>query len=103
VPVPDSPSRCLFSDVDGRLHVAGELDAHSAPDLSDKLGPLLGEGDVHLDLSAVEFMDSSGLRVVVDAHQRATAAGAKLIVHDPSKSVRRIIEISGLADHLNLA
>lgn len=100
--MPDSPSRCQLSDVDGRLHVAGELDAHSAPELSAKLATLLGEGDVHLDLSAVEFMDSSGLRVVVDAHQRANAGGTKLIVHEPSKSVRRIIEISGLAEHLNL-
>jgi anti-sigma B factor antagonist len=47
-------------------------------------------------------MDSSGLRVVIDAHQQALAAGSRLVVHAPSTSVRKIVEISGLADHLFL-
>ncbi|MGK0331181.1 MAG: anti-sigma B factor antagonist, partial [Minisyncoccia bacterium] len=51
----------------------------------------------------VQFMDSSGLRVLIGAHHRAAAAKRKLLICRPSKSVFRIIEISGLSDHLHVA
>lgn len=97
-----TPARCVFTDIDGRLHVSGEVDAHSAPELAEQLADRIGDDDVEVDFSAVEFMDSSGLRVVIDAHQQALAAGSRLVVHAPSTSVRKIVEISGLADHLFL-
>lgn len=92
----------MFTDVDGCLHVAGEVDAHSAPELADQLAARIGADDVDVDLSAVDFMDSSGLRVVIEAHQRALEAGSRLVVHSPSTSVRKIIEITGLSEHLFL-
>ena len=79
----------------------GEIDAHTAPELASHLDPLPGsEGDVVLDVSAIEFIDSSGLRVLIDAHQRAGAAGRRLVIAKPSAAVRRLFEISGLLDHL---
>ena len=83
------------------LVLAGELDAHTAPLLAEHLAELpAGDGDVVLDISRVEFMDSSGLRVVIDAHQRALDAGRRLVLRQPTSAVQRLLEISGLSDHL---
>jgi anti-sigma B factor antagonist len=99
----ESPSRLDIEITDGVLSVAGEIDAHTCDDLASALEPLPGSGDVRIDMASVQFMDSSGLRVLIGAHQRADAAERKLIIERPSKSVFRIIEISGLADHLHIA
>lgn len=85
-----------------RLVVVGDLDAHSCPELAAHLDPLPGAGDLHLDLAGVAFMDSSGLRVIIGAHQRATEADRTLVIERPSKSVHRILEISGLIEHLHI-
>jgi anti-anti-sigma factor len=55
-----------------------------------------------LDLSAVDFVDSSGLRVLIDAHQRLTDDRRSLVLADPSPAVRRLFDISGVIDYLNV-
>ena len=83
------------------LVLVGEIDAHTAPELAGHLDPLPGDGgDVTLDMAAVEFIDSSGLRLIVEAHQRAANADRRLVVGRPSAPVVRLLEISGLSDHL---
>ncbi len=100
--MPDSPTRLSIVSSDAALSVTGDVDAYSAPDLVSALTPLPGDGDVTLDLAGVGFMDSSGIRVLVDAHQRGEQEGRRVVVANPSRSVRRILEISGLLDHLNV-
>ncbi len=101
-PVSDPASR-LSIELDGdRLVVVGDIDAHTCPDLAARLEPLPGSSDVSLDLSGVSFMDSSGLRVIIGAHQQATEANRRVVVERPSASVLRLIEISGLLDHLHV-
>ncbi|MGD9995353.1 MAG: STAS domain-containing protein [Ilumatobacteraceae bacterium] len=90
----------ISSDPEG-LALAGELDAHTAPLLAEQLAELpSGEGRLVLDIAKVEFMDSSGLRVIIDVHQRAGEAGRTLVLRHPTAAVQRLLEISGLADHL---
>ena len=98
----ESPTRLIVTRDGTTITVTGDVDAYSAPDLSSALDPLPGEGTVTLELSGVEFMDSSGIRVLVDAHQRAAEAERSFVIADPSRSVRRILEISGLLDHLDV-
>lgn len=82
---------------DGTLRVAGEIDASSVRVLADHLEPLPeGRGEVLLDLAEVTFVDSSGLRVLIDAHQRAERGGRRLVLVEPSPVVRRLLDISGL-------
>jgi anti-sigma B factor antagonist len=100
--VPESTERLTVDTTDDGLIAAGEIDAHSVPALLAALDPLPVGGDVRVDMSAVDFMDSSGLRALIDAHQRAESAGRRVVVVQPSKAVRRVIEISGLADHLHV-
>lgn len=99
----DTPARLdITAGGDGALSVVGEIDAHSAPDFAARLRELDGSSDRRIDMSGVEFMDSSGLRVLIEAHQAAEEAGARLILVSPGRVVSRIIEVSGLADHLHI-
>lgn len=89
------------SEADGRLVVAarGELDLATAPQLEEVLLPALKDGGaVVLDLRALEFMDSTGVRVIVASHVAAGESGGSLVLvrTDPEGPVGRVLEISGL-------
>ena len=97
----ETAARLDITTHDDGLALAGELDAHTAPRLALQLAELPpGDGDIVLDIGRVEFMDSSGLRVVIEAHQRASDAGRRLVLRHPTAAVNRLLEISGLSDHL---
>jgi len=80
--------------------VAGELDANSAPSLATALSTMPDVAQVVADFGGVTFMDSSGLRVLVDAASVAVRAGKTLVIANPQEAIKRIVEISGLSDHI---
>ena len=100
-----APNRLVITDIGGSsLAVSGEIDAHSAPVLAEHLeGCLAAESDVVVDLAAVTFIDSSGLRVLIDAKQRCDAASNDLVLRSPSHSVVRLLEVAGLDGHFTTA
>lgn len=81
----------------GSFVVVGEIDAHTAPCLIDACDACVG--DLVLDLSAVTFVDSSGLRSLLALRERAAANSAQLVLRDPATPVVRLLELAGLADH----
>ena len=81
------------------VEVAGELDIASVPELAHELGSL-EPCNVTVDLTRVTFVDSSGLRCLVDAHQRMRGLGSTLRVRGTSPIVRRTFEITGLDEAL---
>lgn len=77
----------------------GELDMASAPKLEHTVLPRIQDGGwVVLDLRSLDFIDSSGLRVVVGAHRAAdTHEGRFTCVRGtPGSTVHRIVEIAGI-------
>lgn len=80
---------------DGALVVAGEIDAHNCTALAVALTEARG-GDLRVELSGVTFIDSSGLRVLVEHHHRLAAQGDELRIVRPSRPVQRLFEITGL-------
>ena len=82
------------------LHVRGEIDAHSAAALGAALHA--GTGSLDLDLAAVEFVDSSGLRVLIEAHQQLAERGDTLTIVVPSPAVQRMFELSVVDRYLNI-
>lgn len=94
-------SQLDISPTDSGWALSGEVDAHTAPSLAAALESLPG-GTVQIDMSEVSFMDSSGLRVLLEATARARSAGGDVVVVRPSATVTRLVEISGLADQLRL-
>lgn len=80
-----------------------EIDFTNAKEVSDQICAVIGPGvtAVIADLTATIFCDSSGLRHLLLAHKRASAAGAQLRFAIPSASpVRRILQLTGTDDVL---
>ena len=92
-PLP-APPFTARADGGGVITLIGELDLDSAALLRDALieagGP--GSGSVTLEMSAVTFIDSSGLRVLVGVHNE----GQPLTILSPSRQVRRLLEITAM-------
>jgi anti-sigma B factor antagonist len=84
------------------LSAAGELDLAAVEDLIALLAAHEGAGQVfiHLDLSAVTFMDCSCLGVLVAAHHRLRAAHGQLVLTRSSGPVIKLLSIIQLEDTL---
>jgi anti-sigma B factor antagonist len=90
-------------DADGAvLWLSGELDLASAPQLKEAIHrvELDDQQRLLLDLSELEFMDSTGLAVVVAARDRADAGGGRLVLRRPTPQVERLLALVGLRDQL---
>ena len=89
-------------DVHGKTVVAvgGELDAYTAPKLRDTITELLAAGiyDVIIDMLDVEFLDSSGLGVLVGALKKVRAHNGSLQLICNQNRVLKIFRITGLAE-----
>lgn len=86
-----------------RLALLGELDLSNAATVEAKLAEaLIAERPVLVDLSRLEFLDSTGISILVLAMQRPDA---RLLTFVPSKApgVRRVLQMTGLDDKLPLA
>jgi anti-sigma B factor antagonist len=81
--------------------VRGEIDAHTAPTLAAAMAELPA-GVVAVDVAGVSFMDSSGLRVLIEAATRARQGGGDLIIVHSTPGIARLVEISGLRGQLRL-
>jgi anti-anti-sigma factor len=78
--------------------VAGELDMAGAPPLRQLLVDALQYTPrrVVIDLAALAFIDSTGLGTLVGAHKRAKSNGAELVLRHPTRSVMKVLEMTGL-------
>ena len=84
--------------------VAGELDALTAPALATVLTETLAVAQVVVvDLDGVQYLASTGLRVLVEAKQLAAEHGSelRLVCHSPSANL--VLDGSGLRDHFTFA
>lgn len=86
------------------LVLRGELDPHTAPTLREHIDEAVaGPADVLvLDVRGLRFIDSSGLRVIIGAHKTMTARSGRLVLRDPTDTTRRLLDITGLTDHIAL-
>ena len=91
--------------------LAGEIDLYTAPRLQSELAAALASGGparlvglladglparVIIDMSGVEFCDSTGMNVLLAAHRRATEQGGSLELAGPRPAVRKILQVTGL-------
>lgn len=82
-----------------RLSVSGQLDVLSAPELITSIIGLLRQVSVvELDLSAVTFLDTAGIRCLLACRNAARAAGLTLRIVDPGPDVARALSITGLLE-----
>ena len=86
------------------LTVIGELDLRTSPELEQRLSQAFAGGAelVILDLRGIEFMDSTGLRVLLTAHQRAHESGRRFALIRGADQVERVLTLTGVRDILNV-
>jgi anti-anti-sigma factor len=84
------------------IRLRGDLDAHTASLLDDAIREVVESGAerVVLDLAEVGFVDSRGLRSMVQA--RGPAGERDVVLRSPSRAAARILEITGLDDHFRI-
>jgi anti-sigma B factor antagonist len=83
------------------VQVCGELDILTAPDLRERLLAVLNRRTLSrliLDLSRLEFIDSSGVAVLVNTERRARLLDRTLVLVAPQRAVLRVLQICGV-DH----
>lgn len=80
--------------------VSGEVDLQSAPRLAAALDDAraAGASSIVVDLSQVEFLDSSGLGVLASAHRDVAAAGGSLRLVRPRPAIDKVLTLTRLSD-----
>ena len=81
----------------------GEIDMDVTEKAKEIIFPLVEAGkEVHINLKDVSYMDSSGISVLIESHQKALEKGTKVIVKEISKSVLKVIMMAKLEQIVNL-
>jgi anti-sigma B factor antagonist len=80
----------------------GFVDMQTAAQLEAVLGDIIGRGArlVTLDLEGVDFLDSSGLRVIVAASEKLREQEGSLLLEGASPAVLRVLEITDVIERL---
>jgi anti-anti-sigma factor len=86
------------------LEVKGEVDAYTSQDLEQTLKDLRTQGHhrIVMDVSEMTFISSAGIRVILYAYQEAVKLGGGVRLVGPMDQVRRIFEIAGIFEILNI-
>jgi anti-anti-sigma factor len=102
-PAPFEASAAQLEDGIRVIEVRGELDLSTASELEGPLEDAISSGDasVLIDLSECEFIDSTGIALIVRAWQRLDrgangAGGGRVVICSCNDQVRRVLEITGL-------
>ncbi len=92
------------SNENGVVTVVGELSLAEAPILERHLADLLDKAPstVVVDLAGVDFIDSTGLSVLVRAQQRASESGVGFGVQNPRAQAHRLLTLTGLEERLTM-
>lgn len=79
--------------------VVGEVDVYTAPKLRDKITELVGDGiyDLIIDMEGVEFLDSTGLGVLVGGLKKVRAHDGSLQLVCKQDRLLKIFRITGLS------
>lgn len=102
-PAPFEASAAKLDDGIRVIAVRGELDLSTAPELEGPLDEAITAGDtsVLVDLSECEFIDSTGIALIVRAWQRLDSSAdnggeGRVVICSRNDQVRRVLEITGL-------
>lgn len=102
---PEGSVRAEAADDVCTVRITGSLDHDTAPGLATALEEAARSATVRtvVDLSALEFADSSALHVLLTARRAHDAAGRELVLAGPfATEVRRLFTVTGTADHFRL-
>ena len=85
------------------IFLNGEIDMDVTEKAKEVIMPLIEAGkEVHINLKDVQYMDSSGISILIESHQKAGEMGTKVTLKEISKSVLKVIMMAKLEQILNL-
>jgi anti-sigma B factor antagonist len=86
------------------ITVRGEIDIATIDTVAGSVNGALGDGaaELWIDLSQTEFMDSSGIHLMIDTARRLAAQNRRVAIICPQGRIRRVLDISGAANVLPL-
>ena len=77
------------------IHLDGEIDMDVADNVREVIFPLIDSGkEVHLNLKSVQYMDSSGISVIVESNQRAKEKNTKVELKEVSQPVEKVLAMA---------
>ena len=82
-----------------RIKLRGEIDHHSAAAVRSAMDDMIRSrrpSELVIDMSAVDFMDSSGLGLIMGRFNTMKAMGGTLTVADPNEGIEKIMNLAGL-------
>jgi anti-anti-sigma factor len=89
--------RVEWADETVFLRLSGELDIAVTEELEGSVKAVAGSSArrVVLDLSGLDFMDSSGLRALLRAQEAVGSNGRSFVLADPAPAVQRVLDVTG--------
>mgnify|MGYP003291171369 FL=1 len=84
--------------------IEGRVDTVTASDLEMKVSQIWSTPAIKLvfDCEKLEYLSSSGLRIILSAHKQVTAKGGKFILRNLSREVRSVIDLTGFSRILTI-
>ncbi len=92
----------VLLDPDGVVVAEGDIDLAGGPLLDTAIVRVEGPNPVVIDLAAVEFIDSSGLRSLLAASRRAESRNTHVVLRKPSTGVMRLLSITGTTEQFTV-
>ena len=77
----------------------GDIDHHSAKNMREAIDGLIiknNPAELELDLSAIDFMDSSGLGLVLGRYKKQSDIGGTFKIINPSRRIMQILQLAGV-------
>ena len=84
--------------------IEGRVDTVTAPDLEMKVSPIWAKPAITLvfDCEKLEYLSSSGLRIILTAHKQVAAKGGKFILRNLTREVRSVLDLTGFSRILTI-
>lgn len=85
------------------VKIQGRLDTVTAPKLEQMVADeVVKSQEVVFECSQMEYISSSGLRVILSAHKRLLGVGGRLVVRNLNSEVRSVFDLTGFSSLLKL-
>ena len=97
-----TPGNFDITQEGNKLTIQGRIDSVNAVELGDKLEQVLQEGQNHiiLNMLRVDYLCSTGIRMILKAYKEAKAAGGRLSIEKPSECVKNVLGLVALNEML---
>ena len=95
----EQPTKITFGNYTLNVKIRGDIDHHSAKGVREMIDEAIMSNKprfIVLDLSSVDFMDSSGLGLILGRFNTAQEIGAEMRIYSPSRGVKKILELAGI-------